>query len=428
MAGSLEARMKPRLWYGWVVLAALFAVMATLIGARNSLGFFFKEMAGEFGWNRAEISAAYSAGMIAQGFTSPLAGWMGDRWNLRWTISAGALATGAALLLGYFIRSLWHLYLMYALLSAGFTMATYVPQVHILSNWFRKRRGLAMGISTSAQGFATVLTLAVPPLFALLGWRASYVALALFVMFIIFPISAGLLRDDPGEKGTVPDAPFLSMDERMALAARRTIPLPMEAPAPPGVWERIFSPRFFLLAGVYGLNAFIFVGTVVHLVPHATDQGFTLREGGVIFLLWGAFIMAGNFASGASDRIGRTPTYLTGAALGAGAAITMGLFEEGTSPAVFYGAAAVTGFANGLIRPTISALAADHFEGPGFGKMNGAVMMIFSAFGAAGAWSTGALYDASGSYLGAFLLMAALFVLGGLLAAALGRMEPARGD
>ena len=60
--------------------------------------------------------------------------------------------------------------------------------------------------------------------------------------------------------------------------------------------------------------------------------------------------------------------------------------------------------------------------------MNGAVMMIFSAFGAAGAWSTGALYDASGSYLGAFLLMAALFVLGGLLAAALGRMEPARGD
>jgi MFS family permease len=428
MTGSLGAQMKPRLWYGWVVLAVVFVVMATLIGARNSLGFFFKEMAGEFGWSRAELSAAYSAGMIAQGLASPLAGWMGDRWNLRWTISAGALATGAALLLGYFIQSLWQLYLMYALLSAGFAMATYVPQVHILSNWFHKRRGLAMGISTSAQGFATVLTLALPSLLGVFGWRGSYAALALFVIFFAFPLAAGLLRNDPEEKDTVPDAPFLAIEERMALAAQRTIPLPMEAPAPPGVRERILSMRFFLLAGIYGLGAFTFIGAVVHLVPHATDQGFNLREAGFIFFLWGAFIMAGNLASCVSDRIGRTPTYLTGAALGAGAAIVLGLFTAETNPVQLYGAAAVSGFALGLIRPTISALAADHFEGPGFGKMNGAVMVVFSAFGALGAWATGALYDAQGSYLGAFLLMASLFALGGLLALALGRLKPVEGE
>ena len=170
MNRSTEDRLKPHFWYGWVVLALVFTIMATLIGARNSLGFFFKEMSVEFGWNRAQIAAAYSIGMIFQGITSPLSGWLSDRWNMRWTISAGVLISGSAFLIGFSINSLWQLYAMYALLSVGFALATFIPQVYILSNWFNKRRGLAMGISTSAQGFAPVLNLAAPPLIALLGW------------------------------------------------------------------------------------------------------------------------------------------------------------------------------------------------------------------------------------------------------------------
>ncbi|MFP6871442.1 MAG: MFS transporter, partial [Nitrospinota bacterium] len=221
----LEDRLKPRFWYGWIVLAIVFGVMATLIGVRNSLGFFFKDMAGEFGWSRAQIAAAYSVGMIAQGAASPLAGWLSDRWGPRRTISAGVLIGGSALLLASSVQRLWQLYLMYALLSVGFAAATFVPQVHILSNWFAKKRGLAMGISTSSQGFATFLNLATPALIGLLGWRGSYTVLAGFALVITFPISAAFLRNDPSEKFTVPDAPFLGIEERMALSARRTIPL-----------------------------------------------------------------------------------------------------------------------------------------------------------------------------------------------------------
>ena len=421
---SMEDRLKPRLWYGWVVLLAVFTVMASLIGARNSLGFFFKEMAGEFGWNRAEIAGAYSAGMLAQGASSPLAGWLSDRWGLRPTISAGVFAGGAALILGFSIGSLWQLYLMYALLSVGFALATFVPQVHILSNWFVKRRALAMGISTSAQGFATVLNLATPLLLGLLGWRASYAALAAFVLLFTFPLSAALLRNDPAEKDTVADAPFLSIEERMALSAQgQTVSLPMEASAAESIWRRVASLRFALLGGVYAANAYIFTGIVVHLVPHATDQGFTLPEGSVIFLIWGLCIMAGNFLSGVSDWIGRAPTYLIGAASGIAAVFILGFFVRGAPPALFYAGAALSGLALGLIRPTASSLTADHFEGPGFGKLNGAIMVVFCIFGALGAWATGALYDASGNYQGAFMLMATAFALGSLMAVGLGRMK-----
>jgi MFS family permease len=77
------------LWYGWVVLAVVFIVMSTMVGVRNSLGFFFKTISGEFGWNRAQTAGAFSIGMIVQGICSPLFGSLGERWSLRWMMATG---------------------------------------------------------------------------------------------------------------------------------------------------------------------------------------------------------------------------------------------------------------------------------------------------------------------------------------------------
>ncbi len=141
-----------------MVLAVVFIVMSTMVGVRNSLGFFFKTISGEFGWNRAQTAGAFSIGMIVQGICSPLFGSLGERWSLRWMMAAGVFFSGAALLVGSSIGGLGQFYLMYALLNVGFTASTFVPQVQILSHWFVKKRGLAIGIANSGQGFAAVLT------------------------------------------------------------------------------------------------------------------------------------------------------------------------------------------------------------------------------------------------------------------------------
>ena len=210
------------LWYGWVILAVVFIVMSVMVGIRNSLGFFFKAVAGEFGWTRAQTAGAYSIGMLVQSFCSPLFGILGERWSLRWMMSLGVLFGGAALLIGSSIGGLVQFYLMYALLNIGFAASTFVPQVQILSNWFVKRRGLAMGIANSGQGFAAVLNLSVPFLIAVIGWRGSYLVLAGFTTIFIFPLAAALLRDHPHERATVADAPFLSAPERDALAEKES--------------------------------------------------------------------------------------------------------------------------------------------------------------------------------------------------------------
>ena len=165
-------------------------------------------------------------------------------------------------------------------------------------------------------------------------------------------------------------------------------------------------------------------GTTVHIVPHATDQGFTPEASGLIFLLWGICIIGGNLISGVSDSLGRAPTYAIGATLGVCACVMLAYFNQGMPPALFTVGAALSGSALGLTRPTASALLADHFAGPGFGKLNGSVMMIFALFGALGAFTTGYLYDVSGYYRSAFLLLAAAHVAGAATAIPLGRMRP----
>jgi MFS family permease len=94
------------LWYGWVVLAVIFAVMSVIVGMRNSLGFFFKTVSGEFGWTPAETAGAYSIGMLMQAFCSPLFGALGERWSLRWMIAGGVCVAGAAFLMGPFLGGL----------------------------------------------------------------------------------------------------------------------------------------------------------------------------------------------------------------------------------------------------------------------------------------------------------------------------------
>jgi MFS family permease len=423
------SRKSASLWYGWVILAVVFIVMSVMVGIRNSLGFFFKAVAGEFGWTRAQTAGAYSIGMLVQSICSPIFGSIGERWSLRWMMALGVFFGGAALLIGSSIGGLFQFYLMYAILNVGFAASTFVPQVQILSNWFVKRRGLAMGIANSGQGFAAVLNLTIPFLIAMIGWRSSYLVLAGFTTIFIFPLAAALLRDRPRDRATVADAPFLTAPERDSLEAKDRIYLGKNAPkAGKPFLQQVLSLRFLLISFTYSAIAFVVTGTTVHIVPHATDQGFTPEASGLIFLLWGIFVVGGNLISGVSDSLGRGPTYAIGAALGVCACVMLAYFTRGMPPSLFYVGAALSGSALGLTRPTASALLADHFAGPGFGKLNGSAMMIFALFGALGAFATGYLYDISGCYRSAFLLLAAAQLSGAAAAMPLGRMRPPATD
>jgi len=381
--------------------------MLSLIGTRSSFGFFFKQISSEFSWSRAETAAAFSIGMFAQSVCSLFSGWISDRLSIRLTMSAGIAIFGLSVLLGSQINSLTFFYLTYFLMNIGFASSTWVAQVPTLSNWFITKRGLALGISSSAQGTAFILNFFTPMLILALGWRMSYVFFSILILFVTLPLAVIFHRDRPEQKNTVPDQPFLDVEH---------IPTNKENSFEKNIRNEpviIFSFRFFLFIVLFLPIAYVFTVLLVHFPAHLTDQGITDLSSAGIFAIWGASLIVGYLISSISDYYGRTPTFLIGSLLGVLSMFLIGKYNISFEPWVIYVLTMTNGIALGLIRSTASAIMADHFSGENFGKINGIAMCLFAIFGGFGAWFTGFLYDLHLNYYWGFSIASLMFMISG---------------
>src|SRR5512137_603957 len=92
---------KPKIFYGYIVVAAAFAIMLVAWGGNRAFGVFLDPMTREFGWTRAGISGAFTLGMITLGLISLLAGRVMDQMGPRALLIACSLFLG----LGYALSS-----------------------------------------------------------------------------------------------------------------------------------------------------------------------------------------------------------------------------------------------------------------------------------------------------------------------------------
>jgi MFS family permease len=186
--------------------------------------------------------------------------------------------------------------------------------------------------------------------------------------------------------------------------------------------ELVFSLRFALLFGIFGSIGFSYTALVVHLVPLVTDGGFSQSGGAALFTIFGLSVFMGTLISGISDRIGRTPTYMIGASMVAGACLLLAS-SLGAGTYQFIAGAVIAGLGLGVARPSIAALLTDHFGGPGFGRVNGMMMMLFAFSGSLGPVTIGYLFDRLGRYREGVILLASIFLCSCFFAAALEKLK-----
>ncbi len=197
---------KGNVYYGWIVIVASAFIVFGTAGSQFSFGVFLKPMAEEFGWSRATLATAFGTTFMLSGLLRPLGGYLADRYSPKMVALSGISIVGGMLLLLPHIQTLVHLFLIFAVMSIGLTLAAGPTLTKVVTAWFHRRRGLTLGIINGGGSIGVLVLVPSASLFLVLAsWREAYQFLGLLLLLLILPAGYLLIKDRPQDMGLHPD-------------------------------------------------------------------------------------------------------------------------------------------------------------------------------------------------------------------------------
>ena len=386
-------RHKRRPFYGWVVIITFLIIGTVLLGVQLSFGVFFKSIAGEFNLTRTVTSSILSTNIILASMCAFLGGWASDRYGPRTVVLSMGILVGVSLLLTSQVSSPWQLFITYSLLLSIGTGAAFVILAATTARWFDKKRGLALGIAGSGQGLGTIVMAPLATYFIVnLDWRMAYIVIGIIAWLTVIPLSL-LLKKDPAEIGAQPDGTSSHLHD-IASEAKSSQSSTFSL-------SKILRNRnfwFILFMWIFFASGKFLIFT--HLVPHATDLGFSAGEAATVLSLIGVTIIVGRvFIGSISDKIGRKLAVIICALLLTATMIWLIYLVELW---MFYLFALFFGFATGGFACCVGALIGDTFELDTIGANMGMLEIGAGIGGAVGPAMGGLIFDLSSSYSAAF--------------------------
>jgi MFS family permease len=339
----------------------------------------------EFGIDRASASLPYTFMMVCLGIGGIWTGRMADRHGLMKVLWVGALAVAGGFLWAAQSGSIWTFGLAHGLLGLLGGASTFAPLLADTSQWWNRRRGIAVAICASGNYIAGALW---PPLvqhgIETIGWRPTYTIMGLVCGLGMLALS-GLMRQRPP---LAPPQPVAAAGA--APAADRSRPFGLSP-----------SSAQWLLC-VAGVGCCVAMSMPqVHIVAYCTDLGYGAARGAEMLSLMLASGIVSRLVSGfICDRIGGIRTLLLGSAL-QGVALLLFLPFDGMVP--LYVVSALFGLFQGGIVPSYAIIIREHFALQEVGARVGAVIMATLIGMALGGWLSGWIFDMTGSYDAAFI-------------------------
>lgn len=401
LSGTRESRLP--FFYGWLLVAVAFVTMALGVNARTAFSLLFPAILAEFHWGSGVTAGAFSFGFLISAVMTPAIGRVMDRRGPRPVVELGIVMMGGGLLLAAFVRAPWQLYLtLGAAVGGGVNCLAYTAQALYLTNWFVRRRGLALSIAFSGVGIGSIVLL--PWLEALIagaGWRAACATLGVLVVVVLAPLNL-LLRYRPQDLGLAPDGDPVA---------------PEAGPHPANVVDRAWAAidwtlgralrtaRFWWIASGYFAALFTWYLVQVHQTKYLSEIGFSVREAGWALGLVSLVAVPGQIALGhLSDRIGREWVWTIGNAGFVLCCLLLLLLRREPTPGVLYAMIIAQGTLGYSLTSVMGPIPAEIFEGRHFGSIFGFVVLAAVLGGAAGPWIAGLVRDETGGYALAFWL------------------------
>lgn len=390
-----------RFFYGWVIVAV--AMLALIVSNGLSIGgipVFYKSVREDFVANgsvlpeRAESFIALGATLtfLFSGLISPFAGWLIQKVSIRQLMLLGCALLGGGLVLHSQTSSPAAVYGARIAMGISLGFVGVLPSVVLVSNWFVRRRGIALGLlltGTSIGG--TIIPPLATPLIQHFGWRSAMLLVSALIWLVLAPAIFLLVKDRPSDIGLFEDGDpgqrKDSSDEKLNGLSFR---------------EALGTPVFWIFALSAALIFYpIFVTTQQFILYLQTPKiGLTPQQGSFALSALFAVSVGGKFLFGfLSDRY--RPVRVMLVCCSVMFLATLMLLNLTAATAFIF--LIPFGFGYGGTFVLIQRLAADFFGPRDYPKILGAITIGDTLGAAVGGLVTGRLADAAGGdYTAAF--------------------------
>jgi MFS family permease len=381
---------RPRLFYGWLIVFV--SAVGLFLGAPLmvfSFSVFFKSLVLDFHASRAAVSFAFSLFNLVGAFWLPGTGVLIDRFGAKRVILVSTLLFGLILCSAWWVGSgLWQLYLLFAVLGIAMSSGPApVPYGVVVSHWFDRHRGLALGLSMMGIGIGSIVVpMLAQRLITMFGWRMTFVIFGAAVLLLPLPVIAALLQNDPRQRGLRPDGDDSSPASQLPQQDKQGM-----------TWHEIWhSSTFWIMICVFTLAGAGVHGAILHLSAIFTDRGVTAERAALATSLVGAGALFGRLCSGyLLDRL-----FAPRVAILFYAATTLGMaiLSAGSIGNIALVASFLVGCGMGAEVETMGYMISRYFGLRAFGTAYGHAFGSYMLAGAAGVLLMGAGYDRFHSY------------------------------
>jgi len=396
------------IYYGWIILLMTLLTYMTMFGLRYSIGVFFVPLKKEFGWTTATTASAVTIFYWVYGLSAPFSGRLAEKIGSRKTIVLGGLLLGLGGILGSQILEIWHLYLFWGVIAALGSAALYVVPTTILTRFFEKHRGKAVG--WASIGISLGQTLMVPfagRLTEEYGWRTAFLLLSIIVIAVDCIIGFIIFRDSPTSIGLKVDGRKSESDSRYRTETSSTEQWTLR--------EALGTVSFKYVALSYFFVFGAFASLLLFVIPHTLRLGINPTTAAYAFGFIGLMSAVGSFLFGLiSDRVGRKTTIIV-TSLGLAAS----MYLVATIPRdifAVYAWAVFYGLVYGGSPEQYSAIITDYFGERHSPTLLGFVMAAGGIGGGLFPLIGGYIVDMTGDYSGTLIFLGTLACLGTIFA------------
>lgn len=398
-----------RVFHGWKLVGLSLLTQALQAGLLiYCFGTIAVSIEAEFGTSRAQVMVSSMLLSLAGNALSPLLGTLVDRKSIRLLMLLAITALSLGLVALSQSSALWQVWLIFGtLLPFANVLLGQLTSSALMTRWFSRLRGRAMGISavgTSLGGF--VLPVLLTFLIQLYDWRSALLFIGIGAFLVTAPLIRWLVVDWPADLGEFPDGAATAPPQ----ATSSTL-------AEDSLTSILRQRAFWCETVAIGIALFVYLGFLSNLYPHAVSLGLNPAKAASLMSVVAVFSVIGKLTFGTiADRLDLRLTMGTSFVL----MIAGGwMLSQHTQEAGLFSGAILFGLAAGGLLPVWGAMVARSFGQTLFGRALGAMNLAMAPITLLSAPYAGYMFDRFGNYEIAFLSYCGILLFGAVALALL---------